>query len=560
MRLVLSAPRVSTLLFLSCELACALLATGCTESSAGPSGGAGASVGNPEPGEAGAADTDASVPKSLAFMTTDTVMLSPKQTQVLTVTTDPPGRFAVRFALVGSSSNTGPGDAVLSPGDLMTGDVWTLDDGIAQVTLTAPSTPTTFSVRASVADSVSTFLAVSVSSLGYTTLGVQPAYSGHRTVTQWTASFHLDTKCSKLVGDPPPDGMNPVSADNGKPLQIEGVKTGVDVTVTLRAGHYIGGCVDQGPLSEGDGNQVLVYASDRPINLDATNLALSFGPADAPPEFSALMKSSVSVAESALVGASGSDVQALLDAMQGATVAADRDTFSATRLAKGWDAALTSAFGRDATTRLRDPADRWMSAGLQTFEAPGSFRGQLTSLSAGALLELASVAGVPASEAGFPTSFQSTWSADSSDTLLLGTQLTWLPSRLVTALALAPALLEFPQAGSLESALAQSVDCGLVAQTLLADGATAGTAVYAGCDESCALLACTNAVSSLWSKARDSSGTTVATLDVTGTGSAAVGDDAAATALSKGSWVGELSVGQDSAPVSGTLSATSASN
>jgi len=170
------------------------------------------------------------------------------------------------------------------------------------------------------------------------------------------------------------------------------------------------------------------------------------------------------------------------------------------------------------------------------------------------------VAGVPASDAGFPTSFQSTWSADSSDTLLLGTQLTWLPSRLVTALALAPALLEFPGAASLESALAQSVDCGLVAQTLLANGATAGAALYAGCDESCALLACTNAISDLWSKARDSSGTTVATLDFTGTGSAVVGDDASATALNQGSWVGELSVGQNSAPVSGTLSATSASN
>jgi hypothetical protein len=559
MRLVLSAQRVSTLLL--CKLVCALLATGCAGSSAGPSGGAGASVGNTEPGEAGAADTtNDPVPESLAFMTTKTVMLSPKQTQVLTVTTDPPvttappGNFHVQFALVGSSSNSGPGDAVLSAGDVPT------VDGIAQVTLTAPSTPTTFSVRASVAGSVSTLLAVSVSALGYTTLRVQPAYNGHRSVTQWTASARVGSKCSKLVGDPPPDDPLTVTAKLGQPLEIEHVKIGVDVAVTLRAGHYIDGCADQGPLSEGDGNQVLVYASDRPINLDATRLALSFGPSNAAPEFAKLMKNSVSVAESALVGASGGDVQALLDAMQSATVAADRDAFSTTRLAKGWDAALTSAFGHDAPTRLRDPADRWMSAGLQSFEAPGSFSGQLTSLSAGALLELTSVAGVPASEAGFPTSFQSTWSADSSDTLLLGTQLTWLPSRLVTALALGPALLEFPQAESLESALAQSVDCGLVAQTLLADGATAGAAVYAGCDASCAVLACSNALSSLWSKARDSSGTTVATLDVTGTGSAAVGDDAAATALNKGSWVGQLSVGQDSAPVSGTLSATSASN
>jgi len=85
------------------------------------------------------------------------------------------------------------------------------------------------------------------------------------------------------------------------------------------------------------------------------------------------------------------------------------------------------------------------------------------------------VAGVPAVDAGFPSSFPSTWSADSSDTLLLGTELAWVPSRLVTALALAPALLEVPQATSLESALAQSVDCKLVAQVLLESGATAGS-------------------------------------------------------------------------------------
>lgn len=553
MRFVLSAPRVSTLL--SCKLLCALLASGCTGSSAGATGGEGASVGSIDTSEAGDADTDHDpVPDSLTFTPSKTVMLSPKQTRELTVTAAPAGSYHVRFALVGSSADSGPGDAVLDTDDVQTGD-----DGIAHVTLTAPSTPTTFSVRASVAGQVPVALGVSVSSLGYTTLLVQPAYNGHRTVTQWTASLHPGKKCSELVGDPPPDGSNLVSADNGKPLEIDKVKTGVDVTVTLRAGHYIGGCADQSPLSEGDGNQVLVYASDRPINLAATSLALSFGPVDAPATFSELMKSSASVAESALAGSSGSDVQALLDAMQDATVAANRDTFDATRLAQGWDAALTSAFGHDAATRLRDPADRWLSAGLQSLDAPDAFRGQITALPAGALLELASVAGVTASEAGFPTSFQSTWSADSSDTLLLGTQLTWLPSRLVTALALAPALLEFPQAGSLESALAQSVDCQLVAQTLLAHGTTAGVELYAGCDESCAASACTSAVSALWNKARDSSGSTVATLGVTGTGSAEVGDDAAAIAVD-GSWVGELSIGQDSSPVSGTLSATSASN
>src|SRR5450631_2294095 len=235
MRLVLSAQRVSTLPL--CQLACGLLIAACAGSGASPAGGSRASNGNPDTGQAGAADDP--VPTSLAFMTTETVMLSPKQTQQLTVTATPAGVYVVRFALVGTSSTSGPSDAVIS-GDALNGSaVTTVEDGIAQVTLTAPSTPTTFSVRASVAGGVPTFLPVSVSALDYTTLHVQPAYSGHRSVKQWTASIHVGGKCSKLGKNPPPDGTNAVTANGDQPLTIQKVPIGVDVAVTLREGHYI---------------------------------------------------------------------------------------------------------------------------------------------------------------------------------------------------------------------------------------------------------------------------------------------------------------------------------
>ncbi|HEY3668421.1 MAG TPA: hypothetical protein VGL19_20610 [Polyangiaceae bacterium] len=553
MRLVFSSQRSPALLFSA--LGCALLASACAGSSSGPTGGAGASVGNPDMGEAGSPDAgEEPVPDSLSFTPSQTVMLSPKQTRVLTVTASPPGSFLVRFALIGSSTASAPGDAVLDFSDVPTDA-----DGVARVTLTAPSAPATFSIRASVAGKVQALLGVSVSSLDHTTLRVKPAYNGHRSVTQWTASLHPGMKCSTLVGDPPPDGLRPTTADAGEPLTVEMVPIGVTLAVALRAGHYIGGCADQSPLAEGDGNQVLVYASDRPINLAATQLSFSLGPDNGQPAFSKLLQASESVAESALGGSSGNDVQALLDAMRDATSNANRDTFSAARLSNHWDGALSVAFGRDAATRLRTPADRWMSAGLLHFEAPDAFLAQLGALSDGALLTLSSVAGVAPASAGFPSNFQSTWSADSSDTLLLGTQLNWIPSRLVTSLALAPALLDFPQATSLEDALAQSLDCGLAANVLLENGSTPGSVVYAGCDEACALNLCTQAVAALWTKASDASGTTVATLGLTGTGKADVGDDAAITGLT-GGWVGNLVVGPDSAPVSGTLSGVGASN
>src|SRR5450631_3455355 len=168
MRPDLSAQRVSTLLL--CELACGLLIAACAGSGASPAGGSGASDANPDTSEAGAADTD--VPDSLSFTPNQTVMLSPKETRVLTVTTSPAGAYLVRFALIGSGADSAPGDAVLD-----TSEVQTLEDGVAQVTLTAPSTPASFSVRASVASKVQALLGVSVSSRGYTTLLVEPAYN-----------------------------------------------------------------------------------------------------------------------------------------------------------------------------------------------------------------------------------------------------------------------------------------------------------------------------------------------------------------------------------------------
>jgi len=157
-------------------------------------------------------------------------------------------------------------------------------------------------------------------------------------------------------------------------------------------------------------------------------------------------------------------------------------------------------------------------------------------------------------DAGFPDSFVAQWSADSNDTVLLGMTLTWQPSRLVTALAVAPALLEVPIATSVEDALARAVDCAQIADVLVTSGTSPGVAAFASCDESCTLSACQRAVAAAWSRAQSSSGAEIATLSVTASGTAEIGDDARATALS-GSWLGDLQTDSGKAPVSGALSA-----
>ena len=528
--------------------ACATLAAACTGSSydagsSAPPGGAGA------PADAGPDSGDVGV--NIAFIPPEKLQLQPKEARELTVQTDPPGSFRVHFALPGTGGDDTPGDAALDVSEAQSSA-----DGIAHVTLTAPSTPASFSVRASVGR-LPALLGISVSMLGYTSLLVIPSYSGQRPIETWTATARAGADCSALVGNPPPDGPLSVTVPATDPIVLQRVPIGVNVAVTLRAGHYIGGCTNVSALSERDGNQTLVYASDRPLNLAATDLALGFGPSDSRPAFDKLMQASATQAAEAIASGAPSDVTALLDEMFAATAASDRPAFTAARAQGDWESALGTAFGKNAARRLRDPALRWLDAGLVTFDAVDTFFGDLAASKDSAFLTLSRVVQADPTSAGFPNGFQTIWSADSSDTLLLGTELTWLPSRLVTALAEPAALLEFPDASNLESALAMSVDCTLVAQVLLAYGASPGSALYGTCGQSCALSTCASAVASAWMKARNASGSDLATLGFTATGAAVVGDEAEVTSL-HGSWVGELVIGDTHATGSGALSASSA--
>ncbi|HEY4157983.1 MAG TPA: hypothetical protein VGM29_07795 [Polyangiaceae bacterium] len=514
-----------------------------------PAGSAG--FGSPD-ADAGADAADAEpVPDSLAFDPQGTLTLEPKATRELSVVATPPGNFLVRFALTGSNPDVAASDAALDTNDALTDQ-----NGVAHVTLTAPSTPMMFDVRASVAGEVPTLLGVSIVARDQTTLRVIPSYNGKRPIQTWTATAESGSTCADLTGNPPPDGAIQVTVAAGQELTLEHLPTGIALAVTVRAGHYIGGCADQSALSESDGNQILVFAADRPVDLAATDLALSFGPSDANPALSKLLSSVADQASAALGGSAMNDVNALLDAMHDVTPVANRDDFSTTRTARAWDAALSTAFGSGASTRLRTPAASWMNAGLNAFFSADAFAGELSSLSAGALFSLHSVAGVPAASAGFPTTFQATWSADSNDVVLIGTKLSFVPSRLVTALAAAPAVAEFPQTTSAAAALAESVNCSLVAQTLLAHGVVVGSDSYMGCAQACTETACQNAVTALWQNASNSSGSTSANLSFTGTSSAVVADDASIATLS-GSWVGELQLGSETSTASGALGATS---
>jgi hypothetical protein len=525
------------------------------DSMSSPKAVAGSSGANGGSGGAGGIADGEPVPDTLVFSPSDPLTLVPTGTQQLTVVAAPPAAYVVHFALIGSAPGMGVGDGALDASKQITDG-----DGRTTVTLTAPSMPMSFNVRASVGPSLQALLGVTVNGTNETTLLVLHSYAGHRKVQEWTASIWPLTDCSALSGPIPPDGDDTASVSTSQqlPLVLEHVPVGKDLAVALHAGHYIGGCVNVAALSEGNANQATVFASDRPINLADTTLDVAFGFGAQSSALSTLLGGAVDESVSALTSGKSDDVSALLDAMHDATPSTDRDAFDTARSAGNWDAALGAAYGGGAQSRLRDAVRGWLNTGMLKFTQPDTFAGTLSSYSAtDARLALSTVAGMAPADVGFSlgpsSSWAVTWAADSNDNLLLSAELGWVPSLLVTGLASAPAIAAYPSATTVESALAQVADCALTASVALANGTSPGLAAYTGCDETCVETACTQALGALWQNARNASGSEAATLTVIVTGASEVGDEANVVST-QGSWVGKLTVGDTSASADGPFS------
>lgn len=529
----------------ACAVFTALLACGCGSSSD-------AALASHPNGSGGATPVD--VPASLAFEPSSTLALAPGEQRTLQLVAKPASTYHVRFALIGEAGN-----AALDRSEVDSSAM-----GIAKVGLTAPTAPATFRVRASVGTTVSAEAAISVSAGGFVTLTVHPDYSGKRLKwgDTWVASVRAGTDCASLTGTPPPDGDLKATSQVAQNLfftdpQIASVPVGPALAVTVRAGHFAGGCTDVQTLVAGKPNAVTVPVVDRPMQLDQTDLGVELGVDTSSPEWGQALSSTVSETADAMLGGAPDDVIALLDAMHTALgQSADATAFTQARSANGWDSLLYTVLGSGAAHAIRTPAESWLSAGATTFGGPGTFVGHLSGQGqqpGKADLTLSSIGGLAPAAAGSPSDVgQVSWSADPGDTVLLGAELSWMPSALVTSLALAPAQKDVPAATTVPEALAEQVGCSAIG-TALASASANHIDAYSSCDASCAAALCGNGLVVMWDRARDSSAAKVeaATLDISATGSVDAIDDTAVPKHFDGSWVGKLSQGQATLSVGG---------
>lgn len=474
-------------------------------------------------------NADAGAPTLSIAFTEPELSTVPGRSNLVGIQVTPAGEYVVRFALVGDAR-----DAYLDRSA-----VRTADDGTASVELTAPSSAATFTVRASIG-TVSADLSASAGD-GFATLQVEPEYAGKRAVSTWVATVRTGgPSCDALLGVPPPDGPLVAQADANNAPVVKGVPVGTPLTVTLRAGHFSGGCTEIAGVVAGQSNTVQVTVVDRPLQMGDVKVDVNLG-LDATADVANAWQSLATTVSNSFVDGASSDASALLDAMHDATPLVSQNLFVQARQTNGWDSVLDAALDQKlGKNGVRGALNDWITDALPTL-SKGFVAGTLSSTGAipgSAVIAVSSIGGQSPAAVSAAPSLSVSWTPQSGDQVLFGGVLSFAPSSLAALLAASSAAKASPGATSVPDALS-ALTCSAAATTLVDSSGT--KTAYFECDSSCILARCQAALTAMWGRAVASTGTTTP-LVLTTSGAARVDDGAAPDGFT-GTWVGSLSFG-----------------
>jgi hypothetical protein len=475
-----------------------------------------------------------------------TIEVSPREERMIRIQVKPPAAYRVTLSLLSAdAAGTAPDDAALDRREVETDSM-----GRANVVLTAPSAPTSFTLRAQVGAAAAT-LAVNVSSDASVKLVLHPSYTGHRKIVAYTASAYLGAKCEDIPVDADPNPELLVRAAANAPLELVDVPAVANLAVVVSAGALARGCVTvNAPLPETE-TDLNVELTDLPLALGATTLDTVLGLDAKETVFNALLDTALTTVQDAMRNGADNDIAALLDEMEAAFTGSRHEAFALAREASGWDSSLVTSLGKGSDSRLISAVQRWSQQGRSALTAR-LVEARLTASDEPSVpkLVVSRIGGVPLADVDLSVTPES-WTADSSDTLAFAVTLSWPPASLLTALAIAPAQVE-TGIGDVPEALAQVLSCDRVLSAMTASKGDASAAFAELCDADCVSAHCAAALDSIWTRARDASGKDTVTLSILASGAATVGDSAEAVALS-GSWVGRLRAGSEPNATGGAI-------
>lgn len=468
---------------------------------------------------------------TLAFEDMGTLALAPGESRTISVLTSPPGNYEVSFALLGDVI-----DASLNKSKVAAGE-----DGVASVTLKAAKSATTFRVRASLKDGVDVDLPVAVSDKGFGSIRAEPVYGGAREVTEWVASAVIGSckTIAELLPDKLEAAQNATAPPDEAPL-IKSVPVGPNIAIVIRAGKYMWGCADEPKLKAGEELTVKVNVINKPIDLLATDLDVTLSLTSDPVPYGFVMGGAAELLTSALLPASfESAAAALLDGMKEKAPPEEVEAFEMARAAQSWDALATQhieALGVSPQKQILGWIEGKLAPGGEPAAVSSQITGRLRSAEAApgkAHFIVSKLGDIDAEAAGFPDTHLMTWTADASDTVMLGGTIYWMPSRYLGNVALEGAKEEMPGVTTMPEALASLVGCEALGASL---------AGYGSCDAACMTSLCVAALDELWEKSLNASAEAglVGEITITASGAAKVNEDAAPMSFD-GQWLGTIS-------------------
>jgi len=234
-------------------------------------------------------DTDSDPEQTtLAFADPGTLELKPTQVVDIEILTD--GSENVTLLLLGDALDASLQDAV----------VRSSSKGRAIATLTAPSQPTAFVVRAQIASEAFVELHVAVSEQGFTTLRIVPKYDGKRSLDGWSADVVVAGQCDTLLATYPEDpvGALHVEANKQVPLELGSVPVGPQLALAVHSGSLVAGCVNFAATKPGDTEEIEVVVLDRPMALGDAELEILLELAPDPEAYGTLIEESGKVVAS----------------------------------------------------------------------------------------------------------------------------------------------------------------------------------------------------------------------------------------------------------------------
>lgn len=478
----------------------------------------------------------------LAFADPGTLELKPTQVVEIEILTD--RAEDVTLLLLGDALDASLQQAVVRASG----------DGHAFATLTAPSQPTTFVVRAQIGSESFAELHVAVSEQGFTTLRITPKYQGTRELEGWSADVVVGGQCATLLATYPQDPVGALHIDGTSQdvLELGSVPVGPQLALAVQSGSLVAGCVTFAASNPGGTEDVEVAVLDRPMALGDAKLDIQLDFEPEPTAYGELVESSGRLVADVAFPSNASLPPLLLDTIGLTLSAQGSQSLQALRESGELDAAVALTVGDfDANAFCHMLAQNASIAAVtRAADGTSSIEGLLVGTAdrpEKPSFQLVSFGDLDAEQLGAPPAVPFAWNATVEDVLVISGLLPVSPTRLAGAFMSVALSESLGFETSVLDGLKSSVDCASVAAQITSYGEVSG------CDEQCLAAACEQALATRWQlgiEAGDSTDGSSGSLQIGISGATEVDTDLLPVEL-QGSWLGTLSAPEHETAISG---------